>query len=1065
MKRFNLLLAFLFTMGMFTVHAQTSISGTVLDDNGEAVPGANVRAKGYSDVGTISDLNGAYTLSVPTEATTLVFSFVGMKTQEIEIGGQTTINVTLQNEDVGLEEVVVTALGITRSEKSIGYASTTVSSDDITKSRSSSAMASLTGKIAGVKIQTGSGAPGSSTKVLLRGYSSLTGSNQPLYIVDGVPINNSTNNFSTGSNDLTRQSDFGNRANDINPEDIASVTVLKGASATALYGSRAANGVIMITTKGASQKSEKLRINFSSSAAISNPLRLPERQSVFGQGWDGVYASNENGSWGPKMDDKERVWGWVLTTPEGIPTQQIKKFSYQENQLKDFYHWGTEFNNSINVSGGTDKTSYYASFANVNNNGIVPGDGDIYKRNTFSFSGSTRTDKFTSSVSINYINRTSAVVFGGQGEGSAGPTLFQDMLQVPADISIIDMQYNYLDPTSFNHIDNRYTPYTDNPYFIINENGNKGMENRVYGSVNLEYDIIDNLTIKWRIGTDVANSQFSDWAAIALTSPTGYNPGRTDVPGSVIERKRYVQEINSDLILTYKTKFAEDFSLNAFVGHNVYSRYAENGYARVETLDIPGYYNLANSSGTPTVTNVYAQRRLWGLYAQTDLGFKEYAYLTLSARNDWSSTLPEENNTFFYPGVSFTFVLSDAVPAVQNILSFGKLRASWGQTGNDAAAYLLESVMIGAQVTPRFGNLFFPLGGVNAFEVGNRLGNKDLQPEITTEYEFGADLRFLENRIGIDVAYYDRFTDRQILAVPSDPSSGFTTQTRNIGKISNKGIELALTLVPVKTRDFSWDITATYTKNTSLVEELVEGLEEVNVGGFIGLSIYAIPGEPLGVMKGTGMAKDPDGNTIVDADGIPIAGTEDEVFGTIQPDFQAGLQTRLSYKGIFLSASMDYSKGGIMHSGSSNYLNWSGNTVMGAYNMREPWLYPNSVVEIDDGDGNLTYVENTQAMQRSDMMSDYWGTYNEFDLYDKTYFKLREVTLGYSLPKKLVEAVKLQNVEISVYGRNLFLWTPDSNRIMDPEMSSFGNDLESEFGEYATSPSVRTIGASLRIQF
>jgi TonB-linked SusC/RagA family outer membrane protein len=1054
------MLAFLLMAGMHVVYAQTTVSGTVTDDKGDPVPGANVRAKGYSDVGTISDLNGQYNLNVPDEVTTLVFSFVGMAPKEVEIAGQTVINVMLSSEDVGIEEVVVTAIGISREKKALGYAVSSVDNEEVTKSRDASVMNSLQGKIAGVRIQNGSGAPGSSTKVILRGYSSIAGGNQPLYIVDGVPINNSTNNFATGDNSLTRVTDFGNRANDINPEDVANVTILKGASATALYGSRAANGVIMITTKKGKQ-GDKLDVNFSTSVALSNAVRLPEYQNKFGQGWSGLWASEENGSWGPEFDGRDRVWGNVVNN-----SQQVKPFVYLEDNLKDFYETGYDFTNTFSVSGGNETATFYASYANVDRDGIVPTDADTYKRNTLTFNSSVKKGKFGAGFNVNYINRKSSQVYGGQGDASGGATLYQNIMQVPTDISIVDMEAGYKDDNSFNNTDNYYTPYTDNPYWIINENGNEAVENRVYGKIDLEYSFLDNLKVQWRLGADVANFQMSDWGAISKTNAGAPNNGvRTDIDGSVIERTRYAKEINSDFLVTYNTAFAEDFTLNAIAGYNVNDRYFENGYSRVTNLIVPEYYNLANSASTPEVANTVTQRRLIGVYGQADVSFKDFVYLTLTARNDWSSTLPKDKNSFFYPGVSLSFIANEAIPVLSDIFSIAKLRASWGQTGNDAAPYSLETVFIPGGVFMGFGNVNFPLGGYSGYEISNQLGNKDLKPEITTEYEFGVDLRFFDNRVGIDAAYYNRRTADQILAVAADPASGYSSQVRNIGEIENKGYELQLNIVPIRTQNFTWDLTWTYSNNQNKVIELVEGLEEVNLGGFIGMSIYAIPGQPMGVMKGTGMERSPSGNIVVDANGVPVASTEDQVFGNVQADYLMGFRTSLTYKGIVLSAAADYSKGGIMYSRTSADMNWSGGTVMSAYNNRQPWLIPGSVQKIDNPDGSVTFVENTVAMDNTQNRENYWGTYNEFDLYDKTFFRLREVTLGYTLPKSIMSKLPVQEINVSLYGRNLLLWTPESNNIIDPEMSSFGNDIASEFGEYATGPSVRTFGASLRVKF
>ena len=1067
MRKLIFMLAFLLTAGMHVVYAQTTIRGAVTDDKGEPVPGANVRAKGYSDIGTISDLNGQYSLSVPNEATVLVFSFVGMAVKEVDIAGQTTINVMLSSEDVGIDEVVVTALGISKEKKALGYAATSVGGEDITATKNSSAMSSLQGKVAGVSISGGSGAPGASTKVVLRGYSSITGSNQPLYIVDGVPINNSNGNFYTGSNSAERTADMGNRANDINPEDIEDITILKGASATALYGSRAANGVIMITTKKG-KANEKLSVTFSSSVTMSDILMVPQTQEMFGQGWDGHFAFEENGSWGPKLDGKERVWGNIVLGDDGISRQQVKPFSFQESRWKDFYEKGWDFSNSIALTGGNEKTTFYASYANVNQDGIVPTDNDSYKRNTITFRASTTGQKLKSSFSLNYINKHSSFVYTGQGNSSAGPTLYQDIIQIPIDHSIVDSK-DY--KSDFYNLDNYFTPYADNPYFIVNENGNRYNEDRIFGGVTLEYSLFENLTASWRLGGDVSNAQFKEWGAIGRTTPGSPNNGtRNDVPGLVSQRTRFARELNSDFMLNYNTNFMDgNLGFNALVGYNVNERFFDNTSSSVTNLTIPEFYNLSNSSDIPVVTQDETKRRLVGVYGQVDLSYKDFLYMSLLARNDWSSTLPENSRSFFYPGVNMSFLLSEAVPALKDYITLGKLRASWGQTGNDAAPYQIFPVYIQGNASGGFGNLTMPLDGVNGFELSNQIGNSNLQPEITTEYEFGADFRFLNSRIGFDFAYYNRESKNQILPVPLDPSTGFSTITKNIGTIQNKGYELSFYATPIKINDFSWDITVTFTQNRNEVLSLIDGLDQIVITGAYSINFVAKPGQPLGVYEGPGFKYDPQGRVIVNELGIPVQSKELVEYGNAEADYTMGFSTRFAWKGLSLSASADYRKGGIMYSYTGRLMEFVGNRDITAFNERNPWIVENSVQEIKRNDGTVYYQENRTPIAY-DRVGDFWnrtGNPTGFrnSVTDKTFFKLREVVLSYSLPNSLLSKLPIGSIDVSIFGRNLLLWTPDSNRLIDPESSTFGNDLRGEFGEFANGPSTKSFGGSLRITF
>ena len=1055
MKRITSMLVCLMLFGSIAIHAQDiQIKGTVTSaEDGSPVPGVSVVIKG-TKTGMATDVNGTYSLTAPSDAT-LVFSAVGMKQQEVPVAGQTTINVTMETEVVGLEEVVVTALGIKRSEKALGYAATQVTSEEITKSRTNSALNSLQGKIAGVNVSTASGAPGASTKVILRGYSSLTGSNEPLFVLDGVPINNSASNFMDPNNSVNRTQDFGNRINDINPDDIESMTVLKGAAATAQYGSRAANGVIVITTKSGSLN-QKLSVDFTSSYMASTPLRLPQLQNSFGQGWNGHFAFEENGSWGPPLDGKERLWGNVVDN-----SQQLKPFSAQKNNLKDFYEVGSTFMNSLSVSGGTDIATYYLSYNNTTENGVVPGDHDSYKRNTITLKGDIKGKKLTSSANISYINKKSSYVTTGQG--GDGTTVFQEIIQIPRDMSIVDFSdYNY----KFNNLDNYFTVYAQNPYFALNENGDAFNEDRVYGNLDFDYELTKWLKARYRIGTDVSNDQLSDWVAIAKTDPESPNASQTQIPGAVTERARLARETNSDLYLISTNKVSSGLTINGLLGYNVNERYFKNSYAYGSSLNVPGFYKLENATEFPIPPSVTeSKRRLYGVLAQVDFDYKGYLYLSLGARNDWSSTLPENNNSFFYPTANASFVFTDVIEGLKPLLSFGKLRASWGKTGNDAPPYSVKSVFTPGNIYLPFGQIAFPFAGVNAFEVSNQIGNPELSPELTQEYEFGGDLRFFNSRVNFDIAYYNRITTKQILAVPIATTSGYTTQVKNFGKVRNRGIELMVNLIPVRTSNLNWNITLTYSNNQNEVIELTKGLEKVVLTSVYGIDFVAIPGKPLGTFLGHAPDMDDQGRIIVNASGIPTTAADKVEYGNIQPKYLAGITTGLGYKNLSFTCSFDIREGGLMYSYTKRLNFFVGNATNTLYNDRQPWLVPNSVM--DDGTGN--YVENTVPIDVA-TVADYWNqTQNNMisrdHIIDRSYVKLREVVLSYNLPKKAVTKIKLSDIQISLIGRNLLLWTPKENNIIDPEITTFGNDLLGDFGEFAAGPTIRSFGGSIKLSF
>jgi TonB-linked SusC/RagA family outer membrane protein len=1059
MKRISqLIVLFVFT-GVSTLFAQTkTIRGTVISSVEAEGPiiGVTVTVKGTT-TGTTTDINGKYTLVVPQNATTLVFTFVGMKRQEVDIADRSAIDIIMESDLVGIGEVVVTAIGIRRSEKSLGYSATQIKSDEISATHDRSALNSLQGKVAGINISSSSGSPGSSTRVFLRGYSSLGRSNQPLYIIDGIPVNNTA----IGSTDLNGGTDFGNRANDINPDDIESINILKGASGTALYGSRATNGVILITTKkGSDRKGKGAIVELASSLSFENPLRIPLFQNEFGQGWyDGSLEANleENGSWGPRFDGKIHIWGHNVDN-----SQMIKPYVALKDNFKDFFETGKTYNNSISITDGNERSAYYLSYANINADGIMPTSADSYKRNTVSLKGSTKFYKnFTSSGSFNYINKRSSFVPTGQQQ-----SVMDGLLQLPRDISIVDQKdYN----NRFNNVDNYFTVYAQNPYFVLNEHGNANTENRVYGNVAMDYKMFPWLNATFRAGTDVSNSQLKEWRAIFHSVRANYNE---DV-GRVIESSYFNQEINTDFILTINKEIGEKFKINAIIGHNFNQRQVRNQSAQVTGLNIPEFYQLSNSSATPTVDEFSTKRRLVGAYGSVDISFKDYLFLTATARNDWSSTLPESNRSFFYPSINLSFLLSDAFPAVRSVLPYAKIRAGYAQTGNDADPYLIKSVFTQTTLFDGYRNLLFPLpNGVNGFTISNRIGNPRLKPEIATEVEFGTDLRFFDNRFGIDFTIYDKKVRDLIWDATIARSTGYSTQTMNLGEISNKGIELLVTVSPIKTSQFEWRVAWNFSNNKNKLVSLTEGLDQINLGGTSRLAFVARPGQPIGLFEGSVQEYDQQGRIVVNNQGLPVAATDKEIYGNAQYKYITGLNTSISYKGLTISAIADIRQGGLMYSRSAEMMYFTGNTPQTTLNNREPFIIPNSVIKIDDGNGNISYVENDVPITGpSNNLNLYFnqtyggGRFERAFMIDKSFIKVRSIILSYSLPKKLISSIKLSNAELSLIGRNLLLWTPSDNIFLDPEQTTFGNEIAADYGEYGATPTTRSFTISLKLIF
>jgi TonB-linked SusC/RagA family outer membrane protein len=1055
MRRFLTLLVTLVVFGVGSALGQSKqVSGIVTSagDN-QPIPGANVFVKEAPSVGTVTDVNGKYSLkNIPANSKILVFRFVGYQTIELPISG-VQINASLQSETQKIDEVIVTALGVKRSQKSLAYSASQVKNEEITKGGDRSAFNALQGKVAGVTISASSGAPGSSTRVVLRGYSSISGSNDPLYVVDGVPISNSSGASSTS---LDGAFDFGNRANDINPDDIAEISILKGASAAALYGSRAANGVIMITTKTGKNK-EKISVVYNGSVTFSNTLQLAEMQNRFGQGWSGQFSYIENGSWGPKFDGVERLWGHT------VENQQLyKPFVALKNNVKDFYETGKSFNNSVSVSGGSETASFYASYNNVSDDGILPGNNDTYSRNTFSTRATLKGKKFTISTSVNYSNKAVEAIPGGQGY-----TVYNNLSQIPRDISIVDMK-DYT--KKFYNIDNYFTPYSiTNPYYTLAKYKAQTNEDRIYGNVELTYDLFSWLKAIVRTGGDVSTNQTQE--SEPITKPQGNNLSGKQEPGSYTEGSTIQREYNIDAMLMVNRDINEQIHLNATFGYNLNDRKTRALGASVSSLDIPDFYNLSNSAATPTVGGTMNQRRLIGLYTTVEGSYNNYLFLTAGVRNDWTSTLPKDKNSFIYPTFGASFLFTDAFPSLKNILSYGKIRAGWGQTGNDPVAYSLKSIYTsGVAIGYPFGTLAFPFGGINAFRQSTTIGNPNLKPELTSEIEFGADLKFLNNRISTEFTWYKRNTRNQIQLVPIAASTGYTSQWMNLGNVQNTGLECLLSVIPVRTKNVTWTVSANYSFNDNKVIELSDILKKVGIGGTTAIGFVAIEKQPLGLFEGRVYQKSPEGKIIVDGNGLPLFSDQKEIIGKAENNFNMGLSNDLKVGNFSLAATLDYRDGGLMFSRTAENSYFVGNAPQTLYNDRLPFVFPNSVQKYPMAVNGVTkdvYVEN-QTPISSSKIADFYNN-GGFDadrssLLDKTFIKLREVVLSYSLPSKMFKG-SISSLQLSLIGRNLFIWTPNSNRFVDPEATSFGNDLSGNYGEYSGAPSVRSYGFSVKVSF
>ena len=1072
-KSLFFLLSTILVVGQVVAQNRPITGKITSSDDGSPVIGATVIVKGTT-TGTVTNANGEYTIQVPESATALVVKFVGMKDQEIKLGAGTKYNVVIYPDVTKLTETVVTANAIRRDKASLGYSAPTLNTDELTKGQSSSPLNALAGKVAGVNISTSANAPGSSSRIVLRGGSSISGNNQALMVVDGVPIDNSS---IIGGGDSRSTVDYGNRGNDLNPEDIESVTVLKGPAAAALYGSRASNGALIITTKSGKKltNGKKNEVTFNSSVTFSNVVKLPEFQNDYGQGYDQeTIDPMENWSWGPKFDGVEREWGQSIN---GV--RQKKPYVALKDNVKNFFETAQAYSNNLSLSGASDKTSYYLSVNSLNSDGVMPGSSDKYNKYGLRFNGTTQlNNKFYTGINFNYSKINSNMVQGGQGDGS----VFNNVLQTARDIPIDKMgdlsnPYNSFNVPDANGIPSYgyYGAYTVNPYYILKNYRNLNDVDRVTGNFTIGYKPTEWLDVLERLGTDVYTDRrrykYPKFDAKPLDdNPDYYETGGNNhtSQGKYGEDNYTLSEVTHDLMITAKKDITPDFKASLMVGNNVRQRVfntMETETNQSGGLVIPDWYNLDNSNGPVYTFNERTIRRLIGLYADLNLSYKNMLYLGATARNDWSSTLPKGNNSFFYPSVNASFVFSELIKEtnIGRIVNYGKVRGSWAKVGNDANPYLLKTYYGKTDIQGGFGNTTFPFGSVAGYSYGNRIGNPNLTPEFTTAFEVGTEIGFLENRIYLDFSYYQNKSKDQILSVPVPTSSGFTSQVFNTGLVENKGIEVSLRGTPIRTASgFSLELFGTYTRNRNEVVDLGT-VDQVVIGGFGGMSIVAAKGKPYGTFYAQDIQRDNQGRVIVAASGankgMPLLTTNAVYLGSYNPKYQASVGANANYKGFSFSVLFDTKQGNQFFSRTKDILDFTGAAYETAVGGRDAAVWENSVV--DDGTGKL--VPNT------DITFDKQRWFPSVipsgqHIVDASYIRLREASLSYRLPRHLLNRTPFGDLSVGIFGNNLALWTAKENKYADPEVNSGGAGNEQGF-DFTAQPSLRNYGFNLRVTF
>lgn len=1010
-----------------TSYAQERVvTGTVKDAvDDTALPGVNVLIKGTAS-GTVTDLDGKFSVSLSEGQNALVFSFIGYSSKEVDVASASNILVKLDVDAEELEEVVVTALGIERSERSLGYAMQEVSSEDLGSAGSSSnVMNSLSGKVAGVQIAPVSGGAGTGSRVVIRGNANLSGNNQPLYVIDGVPISNNTIKDAGDSSD-SGDVNTGDGLSSINPEDIESMSVLKGGSATALYGSRAINGVVLITTKSG-KKGKSLGVDFNTGVTFDAIGITPTDQTKYAQGTLGKEPSTpkaQTSMWGPKItgqkssayyDGKERV------------------VSAYDN-YRNFFKTGQTWNTNVALTGSSDKSTVRFSYSNMNNKGMV--DNSTYKRNTFNLRGTTKmiNDKLSLDSRVSYINQNA---YNRMEMGNSVNNYMSNMVSLPTTIDHTWLK-NYKDPDTGRPIG--YNDKETNPYWTMHEVVNQDQLDRLIGMISLTYEFTDYLKLLGRAGTDY--NSFSQDVLQPLYTPW-FEQGRA------YQRKNIERENNYDFLLMFH-KQVGNFDITANLGgsymHNK-SDYSDTGSSGFNSVD----FQNPSAGSDRFLSYSTRERAIASVYGTASVGYKGYLFLDVSARNDWSSTLPINNNSFFYPSISASWIFSDMDWTMPDWFSFGKLRANLAQVGSDTDPY---------QLALQYSLDGWDHNGVNIGKIeGSQIPNRTLKPSIQTSYEIGLDLRFFEDRFGLDIAYYKTSAVDQILGVDISKGSGFERALINAGQIDNSGVELMLNYTPIQNDDFTWNVTFNTAYNDNKVVSLTEGVESFQLLSLGSVSVQAIPGEAYGVIVGKKyLREDGTGKIVVDDQGRPQAmdGVH-EIGNGVQP-WMAGLRNSFTYKNVSFSFLIDSKWGGDIYSSTESSLYSLGKheeTLAGRDEYYSGGTFTPGDFVLSDG---TPYTGNTDP----ELYYPAVAAISEQFIYDASFIKLREVSLSYRFSNNLLGDTPIRNLSLSANAFNLvYLWKNTDN--IDPE-SSF-TTKNGQGIEYANLTIPRTYGFKLNANF
>ena len=1057
MKKLTYLL-FCLILGIGVAAAQTTkITGSVISaDDNEPIIGASIVVKGTM-VGTVTDFNGAFSLDVPSSAKTLVVSYVGMESQEVSVSS--VVNIRLKSDTQHISEIVVTAMGISKEKKALGYAVQDVKADELTKAANTNLAGALQGKVSGLEIMPSSGMPGASSKITIRGSRSFTGDNTPLYVIDGMPVA-STNDVST-FNSVTG-TDFASRSLDIDPNDIESVNILKGQAASALYGMRASNGVIVITTKsGQGARKGKPQVSISSNLAFDKVSTTPEYQKTFAQGQGGVFNPTSSLSWGPKISDlandptyggnTDNKYTQEFGKREGMfyvpqralagldPWQTARAY----DNIKDFFSTGITWSNSANVAQAFDKGNYSFSLGNTTQDGIIHNTGmDRYNAKlsaeaklhanwTTGFSGNFVTSKLRKQSSAN--NGIVATVYGAPAS--------YDLAGIPS----------HIDGDLYTQNTYRSTSGFDGAYWGVENNEFLERSQRFYGNTYLNYTTklnTDNhkLTIKYQLGADSYTTDYTDsW---------GY--GHANGTGEIDHYGYTVMEMNSLLTAAYTWNINEELVFDALIGnefvHNQRKFYESYG----ANYNFPGWNHIDNAT-TLIATESLKKRRTVGNFASVSLAWKNMLYLNATGRNDMVSSMPRNNRSFFYPSVSLGWIFTELEPLKNDILTYGKIRTSYAEVGQAGTYY--DTYFS----TPSYGGGFYgstpmqyPMGGVTAFTQYNKVYDPNLKPQNTKSYEFGADLTFLDGLFSINYTFSRQNVKDQIFEVPLAGSTGSGSLVTNGGSIHTNAHEITLSVNPIKTKNFNWDFAFNFSKIDNYVDDLAPGVDNIMLGGFVDPQVRAGIGYKFPVIYGTSYRRNDNGDIVVDESGMPQLGKED-VIGTVSPDFILGFNTTFDIYKFRIGATFDWKSGGQMYCGTLNVMNFYGTTQKSAdFRQMESFLFEKPAVK-QNADGSYSpndiRIPGENALDYFDRLSGI----SEGGIQNNGFLKLRELSISYPVWSK-----NGIDVNISAFARNIIIWSELKG--LDPEATQGNTNMGGGFERFSL-PGTSSYGFGVNVKF